>query len=166
MTHTLVLGIGNRARGDDGFGAAVLARLRQKLEETGRHPASELELRWAGLAGLELLLDFEGRECVFVVDAVRMGTTPGSHRRITAQHLLDAAVDQGTLHGFGLPMALRLAEALGVLPREFWLFGVEPASLEHEEGLSPVVQAAVAPVTDQLLAEFEARGLLHRNVAR
>jgi len=165
LTPTLVIGLGNRARGDDGFGAAVLAQLGKQLGEAGLGPTPELDLVEAGLAGLDLVLDFQGRDSVFLVDAVQMGRVPGAWRRIPASELLATAVDRGSLHGFGLATAVRLAEALGVLPRELWLFGVQPSTLGYHEQLSPEVQAAIVPVTNELFVELDERGLLQAKVA-
>lgn len=64
--RTLVLAVGNRAAGDDGFGPVVLERLRA-LEPPGR-----LRLADGGTLGVDLLSEIEDLDRLIVVDAVRV----------------------------------------------------------------------------------------------
>ena len=56
-----------------------------------------------------------------------------------------------SVHDAGLREALQLAEALGVLPAEVILFGVQPARLDWQEGLSPPVEAALPDLVAAIL---------------
>jgi len=53
----------------------------------------------------------------------------------------------------GLRDALRLAQALKMLPDEVIIFGVQPASLEWGSGLSSQVEAALPALVAAVLEE-------------
>ena len=59
-----------------------------------------------------------------------------------------------SLHFAGLAEALELAAALGVLPEEVVIFGVQPARLDRPLRLSEEVKTAVPVVGHALLREI------------
>jgi len=81
MIPTLVVGFGNPLMGDDGVGAAVVA----KLDKIGAPPG----LRLSTLADvLHLSPVWRGEARVWMVDAVLCGAAPGAvHRRGHAEVL-------------------------------------------------------------------------------
>lgn len=150
----LILGLGNPLRGDDGLGPAVIAW----LQEHGL-PADIVAVD-GGTAGLELVLTLMGYQQALIVDAADIGRAPGEWIRFTPdlQPVLDQAVgrleEKGpllSLHTAGLAEALALGAALGVLPEEVVIFGVQPARLDWSPGLSAEVQAAVPVVGREML---------------
>ena len=66
-----VIGVGNPLVGDDGAGVRVVERLRGRVPEG-------VELIDGGTEGLGLICWFEGVDRVVLVDAVRMGSAPGT----------------------------------------------------------------------------------------
>jgi hydrogenase maturation protease len=148
---TLVLGLGTPLRADDGVGVALIEALRA---EGGF--GEQAELVDGGTAGLEIVLLLEGRSRVVVVDAADMGLAPGEWRRFTPDEIAptDGAALGGTLHDAGLLEALALAEALGVLPAEVVIFGVQPGSLGWEQGLTPPVRQALPALCEAVREEL------------
>lgn len=155
----LVLGVGSPDRGDDGVGPVVALRV-----AAARLPGVEVEVcedptslvhRWAG------------HDTAVVVDAVSSGGDPGSLLVLETgqQHapFADRAwvrTGRGGTHALGLAAAVELARALGTLPRRLVLVGVEGESSEYGVGLTPAVEAAVAPAFGavlEVLAEVGAR---------
>jgi hydrogenase maturation protease len=122
VTPTLVLALGNPLRGDDGVGQAVLCALEQRALGPG------VELVDGGTPGLNTVLLLEGRSRVIVIDAADFGACPGNVRRfeLTANDLSLQPVHSNSLHAAGLLEALALATALGVLPAQVALYGVQP----------------------------------------
>jgi hydrogenase maturation protease len=140
LCPTLILGLGNRQRGDDGAGPAAIDALR------GCNLPGAAQLLDGGMPGLEIVLLFEDFERVIVIDAAEMGLAPGQWRRFTpsgAAITVPEGALTGTLHNAGLAEALALARALEVLPPTLIIYGIEPGRLDWQEGLS-------APVLDAL----------------
>ena len=71
MPDTLLLGVGNPLRGDDGVGLAVV----DWLQERGLPP--DVVVVDGGTAGLELVLTLADYRRALIVDAVDMGRAPG-----------------------------------------------------------------------------------------
>ena len=72
-----------------------------------------------------------------------------------ATHLRDADYawrGVGGGHALGLREAIDLADALGLLPDELRVLGIEGASFDHGEGLSPMIADAVPLAAARLLS--------------
>jgi hydrogenase maturation protease len=150
MTPTLVLGVGNPTRGDDGAGPALVARLRQKAP-----PGAELQESDGEITGL--LAALEGRKRVILVDAASSGRTPGTILRFEdgdREPMVSLRV--GSTHALGLAEALVLARVLGRPPAEVLVYAIEGRSFRPGEGLSPVVKRAVRKVERLVRAELAA----------
>ncbi len=138
---TVVIGIGNPMRSDDGVGPAAIAR----LEET-----PEVDLVILDGEATRLVEAWRGRTRAIVVDAVRRDAPAGTIHRID----LGSGDAPGTTrptssHGAGLAEAMALAQVLDALPASLVVFGVEPADLSHGDGLSDPDAGAL----DQLVAD-------------
>ena len=132
-----VVGIGQRLRGDDGVGPAVVGRL------AGLLPDASLLLLDAGHAPencLGPIVRFRP-DAILFIDAARGGGAPGD---LTWLRPDEADGRGGSTH------ALSLAMLAGYLSAEtgaaVHVLGVEPGDLAFGEGLSPAVAAAVAEV--------------------
>ncbi len=138
MNPTLIIGLGNPLRGDDGIGV----RVAQALAEQKLPPG--VDVVDGGTQGLGIVNLLQGRQRVIFVDAANIGAAPGQFRRFT----LDEARLPGnnrrlSLHNANLQDALLLAQALNMLPSEVVIFGVQPDSLQWKASLSPAVEAAL-----------------------
>lgn len=161
MTDTLILGLGNPFRGDDGVGPAVIATIRE-----GNH-LLDVKIIDGGTPGLETILIWRGYRCVLIVDAADMGLEPGQWRRFLsgeANFPINGVGKQGSLHTTGLAEAMALAEALDLLPPELIFYGIQPASTAWTVGLSDEVQTAVTAVCDSILLELDSIQKLVRPV--
>ena len=145
---TLILGLGNALRGDDGAGPAVIEWLDQQAL-----PA-EVEVVDGGTAGLDVVSTLMGHERAIIVDAANIGRAPGEWVRFTPDvaQLKDNATTL-SLHSAGLAEALALGAALNVLPPTIIIYGVQPQNLDWSAQLSDEVQAAVAEVGQAIVAE-------------
>jgi hydrogenase maturation protease len=143
-----VLGIGNADRGDDAAGPAVARRLRS-LQSTG------IVVIEHGGEATALIMQMDGAERVFLIDACVSGARPGTIRRFDVGAApVPAAVLGLSSHGFGVAAAVELARALGQLPRQCVIYTIEGASFEIGARLSPQVAAAIAEVAGQVRAEI------------
>lgn len=148
---TLILGLGNPLRADDGVGPAVIAELRQ------HDLPADIEVIDGGTPGLETILYFQDHERAIIVDAADMNQPPGHWVRVEygQVELQGAAGLRGTLHAAGLAEALELGNALDALPRAIIIYAIQPQDVGWTEGLSTPVQAAVPQVCTAILAEIQ-----------
>jgi hydrogenase maturation protease len=150
-SDTLVIGLGNLLRGDDGVGIRVIQSL------TGQKLPDGVEVVDGGTQGLGIVSLMEGRKRVIVVDAANVGKAPGEFACFTpADARLLGDDEHLTIHGAGLRDALLLAQALQVLPDDVVIVGVQPANLDWDDDLSPEVEAAIPQIVGRILDELEA----------
>jgi hydrogenase maturation protease len=145
---TLIIGLGNPLRGDDGIGVRVVQAL-------GQHPLPQhVEVVDGGTQGLGLVNLMEGRTRLILVDAADVGRPPGQFVRFTLNEAHLSGVDRHlSLHAAGLRDVLLLAQALNVLPDDVVIFGAQPAHLEWDSGLSVEMEAALPDLVAAVLAE-------------
>jgi hydrogenase maturation protease len=132
----LVAGVGRLDRRDDGVGLVVAAALLEK------------RLRGVDVVTLatpiSLLEAWVGYRRVVVVDAVLSGRPGGSVRvEQGGADPLPARGGSGGTHAVGIPEVIELGRALGSLPEELTIVGVEVTDVGFGAGLSPRVATAV-----------------------
>lgn len=140
---TLVLGLGNPLRGDDGIGAAVIERLQQ--QDTPPH----VTLLDGGTPGLETILLLQDYPRVIIIDAADMQRRAGEWAVFAREDVLLRSGDlhqRVTVHYADLSEALTLGEAMNLLPDEITIIGIQPLSTGWEIGLSAPVSAAIDEV--------------------
>ena len=145
----LVLGIGNPYMGDDGIGP----RVAQRLQRDYRLP-SGVAVVDGGTRGLELLSLLEGVERLLVVDAVKNGCTPGTVIRLARDQVPRVIKAKLSMDEAGLSDLLAAAELLGHVPPEIVLWGIQPASLDFGEELSPPVASQFDALVLHVLEEL------------
>jgi hydrogenase maturation protease len=139
VTRILVAAVGNVLRRDDGFGAAVAARLRALPKG--------VEVIETGIGGIALLQELlAGWDGLVLIDAVDRGEEPGTVFVIEpevgeAEHVAD-------VHLANPDRVLTHAKALGCLPPRARIVGCQPAEVDElDERLTPRVEGAVAVAT-------------------
>jgi hydrogenase maturation protease len=148
----VILSLGNPLRGDDGVGPAV----REMLAHDSRLPHN-VAIVDGGTAGMETALLLQGHQRAIIVDAADMGCAPGEWARFSREEVMLEPAElamRSTLHSAGLAEALALGEALGILPQEIVLYGVQPQVIDWTPGLSAPVRAAVPAVCASILEEI------------
>lgn len=146
--RTLVLGLGNPLRGDDGIGPRIIEGL------TRRELPEGVVALDGGTGGLDLMHILAEWERAVIVDAADCGREPGQFVRFAPdQAQLLGAPDRFSFHHAGLSEVLTLADALGRSLPEMVIFGVQPAQIGWGEGLSPAVEAAIPALTNAVIKE-------------
>ena len=151
MNSTLILGLGNNLRGDDGAGPAVIAAL------SSMNLPPQVDLLDGGTPGLETVLLLEGYERVIIIDAADMDLQPGQWRRFspdTAELKSSENKLRGTLHAAGLAEALVLAGALDLLPPTLIIYGIQPEKIDWSDNLSQPLQAALPDLVNAIVEEI------------
>jgi hydrogenase maturation protease len=142
-----VLSVGNPARGDEGFGPAVLNRLARRPE---LREFASFEARNHTILGI--LEVWKGRANVVTIGTARGGPERHGHiyrfeyKQGQATHP-DGGLREAILLGSGaLGLALELGAALGVAPRRLIVYAVHGRDFNLGARLSPPAGAAVAPL--------------------
>ena len=146
----LVVGLGNRDRGDDAVGPVVASR------------CAAAGVRVVELQDpVRLLEEWDGAELVVVVDAVRSGR-PGGELQVLELDRLPAAdlTAAGGTHALGLAAVVELARVLDRLPPRLVVVVVEAVGFGFGEPLSAPVAAAVEPAAAVVRATLTAAGPL------
>lgn len=145
---TVVIGIGNSYRRDDGVGLSVAAAIDERALPGVRV-----------LAGIEdplnLVDAWTDATFALLVDAAVVSTSaskPGRVHRCTMSEVVGA--HRLSSHGLDIAEALSLGEALGRMPDRLVLFTVETADVSQGAGLTPAVAAAVPEVVAAAMAEI------------
>jgi len=152
MTATLVIGLGNRLRGDDAVGPVVVDALQPEL----RARQIDAELLVGRFDAMDLTNAWRNRAAVHVIDAFRSTEPPGSIRRIA----IGPGADLGALrqaastHALGLREAIGLAGTLQDLPGSLTVWGISAESFGTDQPLSPAVDQAVPELVRAVLAEL------------
>ena len=138
--RSVVIGLGNRCRGDDAAGL-IAADFLRAMELPG------IDIITGIADGTSLISKWEGVDCCVVVDCI------ASDGRRGAIHRFDAADDplpanlftRLSTHSFSLPEAIELARAIGKLPDRFTVFGIEG----HHFELGAAVDARIREAAQQ-----------------
>jgi hydrogenase maturation protease len=158
--HVCVMGLGNVAYGDDGFGVRLAEELKAEVRrpKAERSPNSEgrsealsesaldcghqIQIIVAGTTPewwISRVTD-EGFDQLIFLDAVEFGGLPGSVVFLNAGEMT-ARFPQMSTHKISLGLLAKWAEANGTT--RAWLLGVQPESLKPGGELTPAVQATL-----------------------
>jgi hydrogenase maturation protease len=141
--RTLVIGIGNVLRTDDGVGFAAVER----LEHDAR--LADATLLWVQQLTPELAVDFAAADIVVLIDA-DAELAPGE---VSRRHVEPEAADgPGMTHHVDPASLAALAADLYAGSPDVFVVGVGSASLDVGEGLSPAVAAALPRVVETVVA--------------
>ncbi|MCJ7574211.1 hydrogenase maturation protease [Candidatus Bathyarchaeota archaeon] len=142
---TLVIGVGNLLRCDDGVGIHVVNR----LEEA----APNIDTLDVALGSIEILEAMMGRDRVFIIDAIQAGGEPGM---IYSVNLSGGEEPPRITHSHGVDLltTLKLGDSLfpGQMPKEIILLAVEAEDVTTlGESCTSKVQAAIEKVVEIIL---------------
>jgi hydrogenase maturation protease len=140
-----LMGLGNVAYGDDGFGV----RLAEALISSAPAVGNRCRVIIAGTTPEWLIgrvVDEHADHSVFL-DAVEFGGSPGSVVLLDSDEMA-ARFPQVSTHKLSLGLLAKQVEANG--RTKAWLLGVQPESLRSGEELTPVVQATLELLLDLL----------------
>ena len=138
----LVIGVGNRDRGDDAAGPTVCDRLAE-LSPSVRTVVIEGNV-------LDLPARWSADDDVVIVDAAAPRGEPGRVVEVDALGARLRAPSTVSTHTVDVGAAIELARTIGRLPRSLQVIGIEAATDEHGAPLTPAVAEAVEAVARRL----------------
>lgn len=115
-----------------------------------------------GTAGVGLVPELEGYRHAILVDCASFGAEPGEWKRFSLQETRLLGPDENplSLHSASLRDALLLAEALGALPPQVTIYGIQPASVEWDQPMSAEVTAALPAIAQAILDQVTDKGAM------
>jgi hydrogenase 3 maturation protease len=139
-TRILVLGIGNRMRGDDAIGSVVAER----LVRAGTIPALDCGEMPDNYVGKVWEL---GPDELIIVDACNFGGEPGEIRVFDEPALERITNAPLSTHQVPLPMLIGLIRMKSNVARRVRVVGIQPVQIEYfQEEMSGPVRTAVSKV--------------------
>jgi hydrogenase maturation protease len=151
---TVVLGLGNLLRRDEGLGIRALWLLQQRylLPES-------VQVVDGGTLGLELLSYLEGAERIIVLDAALTDGPPGTVICLRGDEVPAFLGMRASPHEIGLPDLLAVARLRGTAPAQIALFGMQPEVIELGWELSDSVAQELDQLVEAVVSELVGCGL-------
>lgn len=129
MKRTVVIGIGNRFRGDDAIGLVAAEKLTVLLPNAA--------IRQSNGEALSLMELWDGTDRAILIDAAENQGSPGRVSRLDAgEEPISSTEFHTSTHAFSLPEAIEMARSLDRLPPEVIVFAIEGKWFGHGEELS------------------------------
>jgi hydrogenase maturation protease len=148
QSRTIIIGVGNPYRSDDGAGIVVVRQL------LGRVPVGVSIVEESG-EGAALMEAWKDAAAAVVVDAVHSDAPPGTIHRLDAcsQQIPEGFFHYST-HAFSVAEAIELARTLNQLPPHLIVYGIEGKNFSAGTELSAVVEQAVPTLVSRVLEEL------------
>ena len=155
MTRTLICGVGNKLKRDDGLGPFVIEQLETQTMPLG------VDVADYGISGFKCALKLEGYNKVVFVDAISLpGSKPGrlhrlkinKERLMKSPKLSDFSV---SMHETDLERIMATAAVLNIYPDEVVIIGCEPSDTAVGLGLTKSVADAVPGIIDLVMQEIK-----------
>lgn len=153
MSRPLVIGLGNRLRGDDAAGPQVVDRLRNSLKNC-------LDFADSPADNLSLIDLWQQRPAVWIIDAFDAGDEAAGRivqinsLESSGQSQLSSLRPAQSSHALDLKQALELSAVLGTLPQTITLYAIAGRHFVHGQAPSPPVQKAVTQLARQLTTQL------------
>lgn len=150
--RSVIVGLGNPLRGDDGVGQEILEVL------SGRRDLRErADILDGGVAGMTTLLLLKGYDEAVIIDAADIRRPAGEWIRISADDL--ALPAGGTLrfsaiHEVNLRDVIIIGRTLEMLPARTFIYAVQPLEFDMKRGLSEPVRQSIPGVVQAILNEM------------
>jgi len=149
----LVLGLGNVLLGDDGLGAAAVARLEREY-----CVPPNVRLEDGGTLGLSLLGLLAESEHVILVDAVRADGPSGTLVRLDGADVNDAVRDRLSPHQVGVADLLEAARLIDRYPATVTLLGLVPDAIALAVVRSSIVDDRLDELVAAIVREVQSLG--------
>jgi hydrogenase maturation protease len=152
MNHIGIIGLGNPLRRDDGIGLELLRCLQKHKNEFDQN----IEYIDGGIGGLHLLHLFPRFDLVLFIDAVDFKGAPGETRVFSLHDLLSKKTPVlASSHVTDFIDIIALSRELNELPRDLFVFGVQPSDVSFGQGLSEELQLLVEELCGKLCARLQ-----------
>ena len=149
-TKTIVFGVGNLIRSDDGVGIRIAEECRNKLD------LSQVTVADTDVAGLSLLDIIAGYEKAIIIDGIQtIGGQPGKIYRLGPE-MFHSTRNFAFSHDLNFTTVLQFGKAIGlIMPEIVVIFAVEVADVStFSEECTPEVKEAIPLCVEMVLKEL------------
>lgn len=150
MPDRVVVGVGNRDRGDDAAGPVV-------CDLVGRATGGRVRCVVIEGSPIDLPLHWSPDDDVVIVDAAAPDREPGRIAVVDASTTRLVAPEAWSTHAVDVGAAVELARRLGRLPARLTIVGIEGACFDHGAPLTSAVVRATRSVADAVAAWADGR---------
>ena len=152
MKKICVIGIGNPLRKDDGIGIVLLKKLIQNKKTLPKN----IEFIDGGTGGMNILHILPKYDTVVFIDAVQLNAAPGSYSFFSADEIKeDKKTDLFSTHADQLPQVIKLSRQLKELPKQLYIFGIQPKDISFGADLSNILQNNIETLFVKLTNEIK-----------
>ncbi len=145
-----IIGIGNTLYTDEGVGVHILPYLEEALAGF-----DNVEIIDGATDAMRLLEPVEEADYLIIVDAVNAGKPGGELITLRQEEIPKYYGVKMSVHQIGFQEVLLAADLRGRLPKEMVMFGVQPASLELNVGLSETVKEKIPELTASVVEQVQ-----------
>jgi len=148
--RVVIIGIGSDEYGDDAAGL-VVARLLQRINLS-------VEIYTSSGDPAQLIGLWDGADAAIVVDAAVWETAPGTVHRMDGAESVSAMdwSPRASTHAMGLPEAIELSRALGMLPRALVVYAIRAGTVAPNAPMSRSVREACRRAARDIAQEVAA----------
>lgn len=145
---TLIIGVGNDFRCDDGAGLAVVRALKEKL-------LPDVTLIESDGDAASLMDAWTDADRVILIDAISSGAQPGTVYRFDAlTQPFPTEMSFHSTHAFSVAEAIEMARTLGLLPKQLVVYAIEGKEFEAGVEMSVEVERSVTVAVKQISEEL------------
>ena len=132
----VIVGIGNTLRGDDGFGPALISRLKGKVKAVCLDAGSAPE-NYSGK------IIKEKPDTILIVDALHLGKSPGEFEILKKDDIVKSGF---STHDISPNMFIEYLQ--DQTHADIYMLGLQPKNVSFGEGMCDSVKAAVEEITN------------------
>lgn len=132
----VIVGIGNTMRGDDGFGPALVERLKGKLKAVCIDSGSAPENYTGKIVK-------ENPDTILLVDALHLGRAPGEYELLKKEEILNSGF---STHDISPKLFIEYLE--DQTHADIYMLGVQPKDISFGQEMSSEVKKTVKEIAD------------------
>ena len=140
----VIVGIGNILRGDDGFGPALIGRLKGKVKAVCLDAGSAPENYTGKIVK-------EKPDTILIVDALHLGLSPGDYEILKKDEIAKSGL---STHDISPNMFIEYLE--DQTKADIYMLGVQPKNLSFGEEMSDSLKNTLVEITDLIKEETNA----------
>jgi len=149
LSDTVIIGLGNKFRNDDGVGIHIAEILRALN-------IPRLKILTAPADGTAMISAWSGYKTAIIIDAVKSNGKVGTIHRFDAlnQSIPEKMFESRTTHAFSVTETVALARALDRLPAQLIVFGIEGEKFDLGINMTEAVIRAADEVVERISGDI------------